>query len=401
MSEKALAGVKVLEFCHTVCGHFCTKLFADLGAEVIKVEKPGIGDEARRREPFAGDIPHPERSLLFLYLNTNKKSITLDVNTAAGKKILEELVKRVDILVEDNHPRIMKKLGWNYKKLSSINPMLVMTSVTPFGQTGPYRDYKAYHLNIYHAGGDGYLLQSGPAYADREPIKGGGYLGECESGVVAAGATMAALYARGVIGAGQHVDVSQHEALIALNRYLLARYPNEGVVESRSTRSYEWGGIMKCKDGYMMMQAAEEHHWLALVKLMGEPEWTKDERFKDRIGRGQHKDEVNSRITEWMMQHTKEEIYLEGQKCGVPIGPFYSPEEVVNNEHLKERGFFIEFDHPIVGKVKAPRGPCAFSETPFGVEKAPPLLGQHNGEVYGRLGYSKEDLVKLAEAGVI
>lgn len=400
MSKKALAGTKVLELCHTVSGSFCTKLFADLGAEVIKIEKPGVGDWARNREPFAGDIPHPERSLLFIYLNTNKLSITLDLDTAGGKKVFEKLVTSADVLVEDNPPKLMKKLGLDYKKLNKLNPKLVVSSVTPFGQTGPYSNFKAYHLNLYQAGGDGYLLQSAGC-TDREPTKGGGYLGEYESGAVAAGATMAALFARGVTGAGQHVDVSKQEALISLNRYLLARYPNEGVVEQRSTRGYEWGGIMQCKDGYMMMQATEEHHWLALKKLMGHPAWAEEERFKVRIGRGQNKDEVNSLITDWMMQHTKEEIYLEGQKCGLPIGPFYSPEDVVNNEHEKAREFFVEFDHPVVGKVKAPKGPCVYSETPFAVDRPSPLLGQHNGEVFARLGYTKEDIVKLAEAGVI
>ncbi|MBI2908155.1 MAG: CoA transferase [Chloroflexi bacterium] len=400
MSKKALAGVRLLEVCHTVSGSYCTKLFADLGAEVIKIEPPGVGDWARSREPFAGDVPDRERSLLFIYLNTNKLSVTLHLESAGGKKIIEKMVKSADVLVEDNSPKVSKKLGIDYGKLSKLNSKLVITSVTPFGQTGPYREFKSYHLNEYHAGGDGYLLQSA-GYTDREPIRGGGYLGEYEAGMVAAGATMAAIFARSVTGAGQHVDISKQEALIVLNRYNLARYPNEGIVERRSTRGYEWGGILKCKDGYMMMQATEEHHWLALKKLMGHPAWADEEKFKDRLGRGQNKDEVNARITEWMMHHTKEEIYLEGQKCGVPIGPFYSPEEVVDNEHERVRGFFVEFDHPFVGKVKAPRGPCAYSETPVAMDTPSPLLGQHNQEVLERLGYSKEDIVKLAEAGVI
>ncbi|MCK4242122.1 MAG: CoA transferase, partial [Dehalococcoidia bacterium] len=157
MAEKALAGVKVLEFASFVSGPYCVKLLADLGAEVAKIEKPGVGDEARRRGPFPNDIPHPERSGLFLYLNTNKLGITLDVNSQTGKRIFKQLVEWADILVEDNPPKVMEELGFDYETLKTINPQLVMTSLTPFGQSGPYRDYKAYGLNISHGSGSGYL----------------------------------------------------------------------------------------------------------------------------------------------------------------------------------------------------------------------------------------------------
>lgn len=400
--KKALSGIRVVEFCHTVAGAYCVKLFADLGAEVTKLEEPGTGDWVRRRGPFIGDIPDKERSSLFLYLNTNKMSVTLDVRTSAGKKIFKELIKQADILVEDNSPKTMKDLGFDFKKLSAVNPELIMTSITPFGQTGPYRNYKAYPLNTYQAGGDGFLLQSGPAFADRPPVKGGGYLGEYEAAINAAGATMAALFVRPAVGCGQHVDCSKQEALMMLNRNVLGRYAVEGVVEDRRSRQYDAGGIYPVKDGYIMIMPMEEHQWRGVVHMMGDPEWANDERFKTRQDRGQYRDEINAHIIKWMLEHTREEVYQLGQANGVPTGPFYSPKEVLQSEQLKSRGFFIEFNHPVAGRVKMPSGVCKLSKTPISIDSPPPLLGEHNNKIYcERLGYSKEELIKLRDAGVI
>src|SRR4030042_4412143 len=186
MTDNALSHLNVIELCNMVSGPYCTKLLADFGAEVIKVEPPEIGECARRRGPFLHDIPTPELSGLFLHLNTNKLSITLDVRTATGKGILEELVKQADILLEDNPPGVMEKQGLTYEALERLNPRLVMTSITPFGQTGPYRDYKAYDLNSHHAGGEGYLLPIHSDDPDREPVKPGGIGGDCVCGLSAA-----------------------------------------------------------------------------------------------------------------------------------------------------------------------------------------------------------------------
>lgn len=400
--KKALSGVKVLELCNTPTGAFCSKLFADLGAEVIKVEEPGCGDKARTRGPFVGDIPDEERSCLFLYVNTNKMSVTLDVTTRAGKKIFENLATQADILVEDNPPRVMKSLGLDYNSLKATNPQLIMTSVTPFGVTGPYRNYKSYTLNSYQSGGDGYLLQSGPAYNDRPPVKAGGYAGDFQAAVFAAGATMAALFARAAVGSGQHVDCSKQEALMTLNRFVIGRYANDGVVENRGSRQYDAGGIYQVKDGYIMMMPMEEHQWQGVVHMMGEPAWAADPRFTTRAERGKYRDEINDHINKWMKEHTRDEVYQMGQANKVPTGPFCSPKEVLQSEQLNSRGFFTEFAHPVAGRVTMPSGFFKMSKTPFAVESPPPLLGEHNASILGeRLGYSAEDLVKLRDAGVI
>ncbi|MFQ5827166.1 MAG: CoA transferase, partial [Dehalococcoidia bacterium] len=195
--EGALSGLRVVEWAQMVAGPYCAKLMADLGAEVIKIEPPARGDEARGRGPFLGDEPHPEKSGLFLYLNTNKLGITLDPGTPTGKRLFGELIKGADILVEDKALQKLKELGLDYGSLREINPQLIVTSITPFGHSGPYRNYRAYPLNVFHSGGEGYMTPfaplNDPLSPGRPPLKVGKYAGEYVAGISAAGATMVAL----------------------------------------------------------------------------------------------------------------------------------------------------------------------------------------------------------------
>ena len=403
MAKKALEGVKVLEYAQFVAGPYCSKLLADLGAEVIKIEKPGAGDEARRRGPFPGDIPHSERSGLFLYLNTNKMGITLNVETATGKGIFRELVRRSDILVEDKQPEVMKELGLDYESLKGVNPKLITTAVTPFGQTGPYKDYKAYNLNVCHSGLLSYFVPGAPP--ERAPVKAGGFEGDYLGGLNAALAALAALYGRRATGSGQMVDVSIQETLISLQRVWAVGYINEKMDMFKiltQVSGAAMGGQMRCKDGYITATFAEDRQWASFVKLLGDPGWAKDEKFNTMASRAMHSQEIEPYISEWMMNHTRSEIYHQGQAVNCPIVPIMSPDEVVNDEQLKARGFFVEVDHPRAGKVKYPSAPYQFSETPWAVNRPAPLLGQHNEEVYcSELGFTTEDLVKMREAGII
>jgi len=205
--EQALSDVKVLDLTWHISGPYCTKLFADYGADVIKVERPGEGDPARGTGPFFQDDPHPEKSGLFLHLNTNKKSITLNLKSETGKRILKELVKDVDILVESFSPRVMPSLGLDYEVLEKVNPNLVMTSISNFGQTGPYQDFKMSELILSGMGGDMYSC----GLPDREPVKMGANIVQYQVGTMAATATVFAFYAARYQGVGQHVDVSMME----------------------------------------------------------------------------------------------------------------------------------------------------------------------------------------------
>lgn len=403
MTETALAGVKVLEHAQFVAGPYCTKLVADMGAEVIKIEPPNGGDEARRREPFLKDIPHPERSGLFFYLNTNKLGITLNLNTTTGRRIFKDLVKETDVLVEANPPQAMAELGLDYESLKDINPSLIMVSITPFGQTGPYRDYKAYHLNTYHGSGLAKILADILPDEVKKPLNGAGYLGEYDSGLSAAVALMGALYGRLFTGIGQHIDISKQESLITLERVEIGMYGNEGFsMMSTVTMQSMLGGLQPCKDGHVMLVIPMEHQWRALVELMGNPDWAQDERNKDEFSRAQHAEELNNFVAEWMSNYTKDELFHRAQALSCPIGAVNTAADLLASEQLKAREFFVEVEHPEMGNVKCPAAPYRFSKTPWRVERPAPLLGEHNEEIYcNRLGYPKEELARMRGAGII
>ncbi len=400
--KSALGDVRVIEYGHHLSAPYCAKLLADLGAEVIKVEEPDQGDIARRRGPFLGDIPGKERSGLFLYLNTNKLGVTLNFEKMTGKEIFKRLLKNADILIEDTKPGKMEALGLSYKDLKSLNPSLIMTSITPFGLTGPYKDYKGSELIGWHMGGAGLMNPRFAGTAEQEPLRAM-QMASFMTGNIAAVATMCALHARKHTGIGQQVDVSQQESmLVSLGAYNVY-WPYEHRSVSRVTRAeYAPLHCLKCKDGWVMANLVEEHHWRKFVEVMGNPEWANLELFKDAHGRAEHWESLESLIMEWTMRYTKTEIFEASRAQGIPVGPSNSIPEVLESRQLNERDFFIDVAHPETGKLIYPGAPYKFSKTPWAVGRPAPLLGQHNVDIYcKRLGYSKQELVKMYQAGVI
>jgi crotonobetainyl-CoA:carnitine CoA-transferase CaiB-like acyl-CoA transferase len=384
-----------------VAGPYCTKLLSDLGAEVIKIEPPE-GDPARNLPPFFHDEPDREGSGLFLYLNTNKLGITLNPHTATGKDILLRLIEEADILVEDTPPGTMEELGLDYECLKQFNPRLVMASIIPFGQTGPYRDYKAYHLNIFHGSGEGYLTPGGVENMGRPPLKVGNLVGEYDSGLNAAIAILGALYHRKRAGGGQYIDISKQESVMSLNRLDMPRWANEGDVITRAKLGVPYGGALPCKDGYTVFVTWEGEQWDKLVDFMGHPEWTDDDKFKDYASRYRNGELINALLTEWLVDHGKEELYHRGQEAEVPFAMVYTPQDLAESEQLEQREFFTEVEHPRTGKIKYPGVPYNFSRTPVVVQRPAPLLGEHNEEILAdRLGYDKEELSRLGMANVI
>ena len=408
MAEKALQGVRVLELAQLVSGPYCAKLLADLGAEVVKIEEPLIGDEARRRAPFLNDVPHPERSGLFLHLNTNKRAITLNIRTATGKDIFKQLVNWADILIEDRLPRETKDLGLDYESLKAINPRLIMTSITPFGQTGPYRNYKAYNLNTYHAGGEPCILYQQSVTPDRAPVKGPGLMGDYDAGLNAALVTLGVLYGRGETGSGQHIDISKQESLASLERPENVIFANrereetKKILEAKTQGMGQVGGLMPCKDGYVVLTASADNHWRGFVRFMGDPEWALDERYEREQTRTAHALEITDRVRQWVQGQAKEEVFHGAQHMGSPVGAVQSPEELVNSPQLRARGFFARIDHPETGEIEYPTAPYRLSRTPWAAERCAPLLGEHNEEIYVTLlGYTRQDMAKMRETGVI
>jgi crotonobetainyl-CoA:carnitine CoA-transferase CaiB-like acyl-CoA transferase len=397
MTTGALSGLSVLELGSMIAAPYCAKLLADLGAEVVKVEPPGLGDPARRRGPFPGDVPHLERSALFLYLNTSKRGITLDLESETGRRILRELASRVDLLIEDRPPGELERAGLGHARLSERNPRLITLSITPFGQSGPYRDYRCHPLNLYHAAGYSSPFHVPGAAGGRPPPKAGGYLGEYDAGLSAAIGAMAAVLGRAASGRGQHVDVSKQEAMMCMERVDIGRLTNDPDPQPRRMV----GGLTRAKDGYLMVTPLEKHQWESLIRAMGEPEWSKADWCKEEAGRLEHAAEAKQHIDEWAANLTRDEIYHLCQREGTPAGPVRNVAEVRAWEQAKARGFFAEIEHPEAGAQVYPSAPYRFSKTPWAGSPAP-LLGQHNQEVYcDGLGYSREDLARLAAAGVI
>ena len=400
MIQQALDGISVLDLGEYVSGPYCAKMLAAFGAEVIKVEKPGKGDVARRMGPFPGDEPHPERSGAFLYLNTGKKSITLNLESATGLQIFKELVGTTDVLVENFQPGVMASLGLDYTTLESINPRLIMTSITGFGQSGPYRDYKMSSIVGYAMSGHQYINGE----PDREPLQGPGPQPEYQGGLHGFFGTMAALYSREDTDQGQCVDVSIMECLTGFHQFTIIRYTYGGEIKSRTGNRYESSypiTIYPCKDGHVALSASSPQQQELLYALVGMPELGEDPRFISPLDRIANAEAYDALVMPWFQERTKEEIFHTCSQWRVPCAPVTHPGELLSDPHFREREFFVEVDHPEAGKLPYPGAPFRMSETPWQTDRAP-LLGEHNEEIYCQhLGYSREDLVKLRERGCI
>ncbi len=409
MLDGALSGLKIVELSERVAGPFCTKVMADMGAEVIKIEQPGTGDVARTRGPFPDDEPHPDRSALFLYLNTNKIGISLDITKPQGVALFRDLVKEADILVETQTPGFLDSLGVGYESLHHSAPQLIVTSISPFGQTGPYKEYKAYNLNTFHAGVVGYETPFNYVTdpENEPPIKAGGQQADMLTAWTAASATMSAVFQRDLSGEGQHVDISEVEAvahMIRPNTALYSHEPPDGPNRSRFLRRTKWGlaYVFPCQDGHIALLALTDQHWESLKVLMGRPEWADSELFATLLSRFQNIDALDVSVAAWIADQKRDELAREGQELHIPVFPVRDMQEVVESEQYRERGFLVDIDHPATGPLTYPGAPFKFSATPWQVRSPAPQLGQHNAEVYGeRLGLSAERIEQLRQHGVI
>ena len=408
MTETALDQFHIIDLSSQIPGPFCTKLFADHGADVIKVEPPGVGDMARTIGPFHKDDPHPEKSLTFFYLNSNKRSVTLNLESAAGRNILKSLVKKADALIESYPPGYMDELGLGYQALEKINPQLVMTSITPFGQTGPYRDAPGNDL-IYEAMG-GIMYVSG-AY-DREPLKHGQPQSLYIGGVTAAYATSVALFARTFLGQGQHVDLSLREGVAAHHHSTPVRYSFVGGIERRAPKDEagspkggaHFEGIVPVKDGYVgatFQRGVSRDSLSEYVKMLGHPE-LQDTDFSTPQLQGRLPKDKDRMLLSLLKEWGKYDYFNTAGSNSWVASVVQTSEDLVNNPHLDARGYFTEVEHPVIGKIKMPGEIFRLTESPWSLRRPAPLLGQHNQEVYcGELDFTTQDLVRLRQQGVI
>ncbi|MFT4212911.1 MAG: CoA transferase [Microbacterium sp.] len=381
MSTPPLAPIKVVELAEFVSGPFCARLFADFGADVVKVEPPE-GDRARRTAPFLGDEEDPERSGLFMYLNTNKRGVTIDLGTADGVERFRALVADADILIEDRAPGELAGLGLDYDHLAAKNPGLIMVSITPFGSDGPYRDYADAPLTTYHASGQGYMLPMMSPNLDREPVRGPGYLGEYDAGSAAAVAALAALHWRHRTGLGQHVEVSKQHAMTHLERSQLRRYLDTGESPDRTGMGRLLESLVECKDGeYVILILSSQHQWNGLFEAMGRPAWGRDEKFLTQQSRSENYAELRARLADWAKTLTAEEVFHAVQARKSACAPAQTAAMFHASAQTRSRGYFIDVDHPVAGALQHPGWPYIFSGIRAERRAGAPLIGQHNAEI--------------------
>ncbi len=402
MAERALEGLTVVEAGGAGAAAYSAKLMADLGADVIKIEPPA-GDPARSLGPFPGGRPHLEKSGTFLYFNCNKQGVTLDLTQAKGRDILERLLKQVDVFVHDFPPLQLSALGLDHDRLRSLNPNAVMTCISPFGETGPYRDYKAYDITTLSAGG-WMWLNGWPGHPEMPPLRPFGDQGALQAGVNAAVATMGALFSRGRTGKGQHVEVSAQECITAILEMTFAMWSYLEIPVVRwGQRPIQPIDFFQCKDGgWIFTLCIEEHQWQALVELMETPEWTQWDVAANRFIRAASWDALRPFMEEWVSQWNTDDLYRAAQAKRVPFAPASTLSDLVNSEHLKARGFFVNIAYPQAGTITQPGAPYKLSQTPWEIRSPAPTLGQHNEAVFGgRLGLSSSEMAALQAEGII
>jgi len=380
MDRAALNGVKVVEFATMVSGPYCGKLFADMGADVIKVE-PSSGDPARLEGPFPGSNPHPECSGLFLYNNTSKKGITLDLDSSEGLDSFKQLLKWADVLIDNHSPEVLETLGLDWSAMHNLNPALIYTSITPYGRTGPRSGVKGDELTIMHAGGLGNLLPTRSVDLNRAPVKMGGYQVGYHGGLTAALTTLALLMGRKKSSRGQLIDISLQEVILSMVQVGLAGTRYHNTTWCRVPDRPPAMGRMKTRDGYVILAAMDDHHFSALQDIMGNPGWLADNDWNSRYYRTNHLMDVAPLFEEWMLGEKKHDIHHKAAKKGIPIGPINTAEDVMNSEQYVVREYFVEVDHPLAGKHKYAGWPYKMTASPPRVTRPAPLLGQHNEEI--------------------
>lgn len=402
LANRALDDLVVVEFAEMVSGPMCGKMFADMGAEVIKIEPPGAGDAMRAHPPFPGDIPHPEKSGSFLYLNTSKKSITLDAATPTGAGVFRKLIACADVLIENHRPGYLDSIGLSYEGLKMLNPRLIVTSITPFGQTGPYRDWKGSDLIAFAMSLTGYNTPTMIDDAEHEnPLRAPGHQAEMMGATAAAASTMFAVFHREQTGEGQWIDVPCWQAIASTSKIEMAAYTYVGIPFSR-LRGHVAVGLepMRSKDGWVYTLWAADSHYEALKTLLHNPEDLASEVFDKLLGRAQNDDVLRPMIREHLSKYDTEYLVNEGQRLGLTIGPVFSVAQAAHHPHLRARNAFMEIDHPIAGKFEYPRSLVQMTATPPTSTRAP-LLGEHNTEIFGRLGYPLAQQQGMRAAGVI
>ncbi|HVC44749.1 MAG TPA: CoA transferase [Candidatus Binataceae bacterium] len=396
----ALAGLRVLDL-SDYRGQLCARMLADMGADVIKVEPPD-GDGARRIGPFVDDLPHRDRSLFFWFYNLNKRSLTLDLENPRGREILASLARGADLVVESFAPGTLAKAGLGWAALHAVNPALILLSIAPFGQSGPYRDWAADDTVLAALGGMLYVNGS----PGRAPVRPLGLQAYHASAYYAAIAVLCALFARDRDGAGQWIDLSMQEATAAAVEHVAGSYFGDGRIEPRRG-TLHWSRyfrVGKCRDGYIMHCTLGD--WTSLVEWVAgdgkaqdltAPEWN------DVVYRATHAEHLFDVLDEWVKDYSRDELLERAQTLRLPYATVRQPEALLEDEQLAARGYFVEVEHLELGRtIRYPGAPYLFNGSPWRVYRRPPLTGEHTAEILREaLGFDAGELAALAAEGII
>jgi len=424
--ETLLGDIRVLDLADEK-GVYCTKLLADLGADVIKIEKPG-GDPMRHIGPFFHDEPDPEKSLYWFQFNTSKRSITLNIETADGRELFKRLASTADVVVETFPPGYLDEIGLGYSVLRELNPGLILTSITPFGQTGPYRDFAGSDLVAQAMGGLMYLA----GFPEDPPHKLHGSQAYHSASVQAAVGTMMALYTRELTGRGQQVDVSLQESVLMALETAMQHYDLRKEIRRRTSREQPVVpgiGLYPCKDGHIwsyvvagagagwevildwmesegMVGDLKDPKWAEVFELMGNFRAlvalaNDPPALMARLEQFAH---INEIVEAFLMKHTKREIFEAAAPRRIMMVPVQSPKDILENPQLQALGYFVDVEHPELGTtIKYPGAPYYhISDAPWRISRRAPLIGEHNSDIYEKeLGLSKEQLAVLKQEGAI
>ncbi len=403
MTDAALEGVTVLDLSDGVSGGYCTKVLRDLGARVVKIEAPGVGDSTRRSGPFLDGVPSIETSAPFLYLTAGKESVAVDIASTEGRDVVLKLARTADVVVESSKPGRMADLGLSYNRLEQVNRALIMASIAYFGQSGPYSDYEGSELVAYAV--SGYMYLTGDE--DREPMKAGGTQAEYQAGLAAAMAIVAALTYRDFTGEGQHIDLSTVEAasstLDGVTVYSMVEHKGETPTRAgtrlitREPHAPYPSALLPAQDGWVHVHYSPSNPeglaWLTANPRLEDPEVM-------GAMRG-HADEIDALLVDWLKDHDREEVQTLAQEIRVPFTMVQSVPEVLEDPQNTARGFFIDTEHPEAGTLQYPTSPFRQPEIPWSPGRAP-LLGEHTREVLvNELGSNDDELRGLVDSGVV
>jgi crotonobetainyl-CoA:carnitine CoA-transferase CaiB-like acyl-CoA transferase len=386
----------VVDLSRILSGPVCTMLLADMGAKVVKVEPPPLGDDSRQwGPPFIGNI-----STYFLSINRNKKSLGLNLKAEEGRLILWKLIERADVVIENFRPGVLDKLGFGYAAVSKVNPRAVYCSISGFGHTGPYRDRPGY--DVIAQGESGMMDLTG--YPDGPPAKLGASLADIVAGLYAFNGICLALLARHKTGKGQHVDVSLLDGMVSTLTYHALIYLSTGKSPKRAgTRHpsivpYE---AFQAQDGFVNIAVTNQKQWEKFCQVLGFAELASDPRFETMKARLANYGDLKPVIDRVVSKMTRAEVMQSMSEVGIPAGPINTVGEILEDPHIRARDMVAELTHPEYGPLRTLGIPIKLSDTPGVVENAPPKFGEHNRDVLTELGYEDAEIAKFANDGVI